>query len=322
VTKSFLQTENYLDPDVAYLLGMITGRGTFSEAGDDRRLVIDFPYASLMARGIDTRYDQRTHLQIAVGEIRERLQELIEANVETRIESDRCSFVMRFIRNNMTWRNLRLICEGWSTYRESLVPQRILEAPEDIKREFARGLSDVCGFVRASNQYYDGTHRLYVQIPAQNWALPIQVCRLFQVDLGVPAHCIQWNHPNTRIPNQLEQRLSPREHQVKIFAPGFLNVGFHVGYKQEILEELAASPDNSHHITPCNPNPEAHRIRTKPQHPEENSELISETIRGRHFDAYWQICTALGCRQQQPIDPAQARLFDREEGEIAEDTED
>ena len=322
MTKRLLQAENYLDPDVAYLLGMITGRGSFSETGDDRRLVIDFPYASLMAHAIEKHYDQKTHLQIAVNQIRERIQELVEAALTTHVETDRCSFIMRFMRNNMTWRNLRMITEGQASYRQSTVPERILKAPQDIQREFVRGLADVCGFARAANNYF-GTHRVYIQIPAQNWTLPTSLCHLLQVCLDVPVHCIQWNHPNTRIPNRPKEKLTPREHQVKIFAAAFLNIGFYVAYKQEILEELAASKDNRAGLHACNPNPEAHRRLTKPNHPEENSQLIAEEIRGRHFDSYWQICSALGCQQYQPVDLNQPRMFaEDEEGDIGQEAED
>ena len=38
------QQVDYLDPDVAYLVGMIVGRGSFQQERDIRRLTIRFPY--------------------------------------------------------------------------------------------------------------------------------------------------------------------------------------------------------------------------------------------------------------------------------------
>jgi len=35
---------DYIDTDVAYLVGMIVARGAFHQDGDVRRLVIQFPY--------------------------------------------------------------------------------------------------------------------------------------------------------------------------------------------------------------------------------------------------------------------------------------
>jgi len=61
VTKRLFACENYLDPDVAYLLGMIVGRGSFTDDDDDRRLVIEFPHSALRAKGIEKAYDQNIY---------------------------------------------------------------------------------------------------------------------------------------------------------------------------------------------------------------------------------------------------------------------
>lgn len=306
MTKKYLANENYLDPDVAYLLGMIVGRGSFTESRGNRRLIIDFPYHALKARGINTTFTQQVHLQLAVNQIRDRIQQLVEAAFDIDTTRTNVRFIMRFMYNSMTWRNLRFITERFQSYRSSTVPRRLFDAPADMQREFVRGLADVCGFVRASNNYH-GQHRVYIQIPAQNWRLPISLCYLLQFHLNVPVQMIQWNHPNTRIPNRLNTRLTTREHQVKIFADAFRSIGFCVDYKQDILDELAGYNEANYGTTRrnCNPNPGVHRITRKPRHPEENCDLIPRRIRGRHFDAYWQICRELGCQQYRPIDADQ-----------------
>ena len=35
---------DYIDADVAYLLGLITARGTISEVGGSRQIRLEFPY--------------------------------------------------------------------------------------------------------------------------------------------------------------------------------------------------------------------------------------------------------------------------------------
>ena len=320
-TKGFLPSENYLDPDVAYLLGMMAGRGSLTEQGDNRRLVIEFPFRALRARGLSCSFDQRTHVQLAVGQIRDRIENLIDADFSTDTTDTNCRFILRFLRPTLTWRNLKYVTDGWRTFRGSTVPDRIYDAPLNYKKEFVRGIADVCGFVRASNHYRDGRHRVYLEIPAENWRLPIALCRLLQVDLDVPVQCIQWNHPNTRIPKATSAKLTKREHQVKVFAEAFLPIGFHVDYKQQILEELAAANSECNTPNRCNPNPEAHRTRRKPHHPEEQCRLIPKRLRGTHFDAYWQICLEMGCKQFCPIDPDQGELWD-DPLEPAEDAED
>ena len=46
----------------------------------------------------------------------------------------------------------------------------------------------------------------------------------------------------------------------------------------------------------CNPNPEIRRIKKKPKHPSQKSKILPAKLR-KHFDAYWEICLALGCDQ-------------------------
>ena len=39
------------------------------------------------------------------------------------------------------------------------------------------------------------------------------------------------------------------------------------------------------------------RMKERLCHPEEISEKLPQELRGKHFDAYWQICLELGCTQ-------------------------
>ena len=41
---SLIEDIDYIDADVAYLLGLITARGKISEDSDVRRIIIEFPY--------------------------------------------------------------------------------------------------------------------------------------------------------------------------------------------------------------------------------------------------------------------------------------
>jgi Rieske Fe-S protein len=49
------------------------------------------------------------------------------------------------------------------------------------------------------------------------------------------------------------------------------------------------------------PNPLAqHRVKGKVKHKDEKSKSLPLALRGKHFDAYFQICKALGCTQGTP----------------------
>ena len=292
-------TENYLDPDVAYLLGLITIRGELYESQGDKRIIIQFPFKSLIAEGIKIHVDQRDQLDMAVNRIRDRLQELVESHIDVERGGNEIVFSMRFLRNSLVWRNIRYMLGTKRSFREFEIPRSILEAPDDvIKIEFLRGVADAGGFVRQSNYYLNGKNRVYIEVNNRNWKLPTQLCRLMQVDLDVPVQIIQWGHPNVRQPHKKEGTAWAKEHQVKIFVEEFAKIGFYVPYKEKILKELVKADRKVGGKKPpkCNPNPEIRRIKKKPKHPGEKSNIVPKKLR-KHFNAYWQICLALGCDQ-------------------------
>ena len=292
-------TENYLDPDVAYLLGLITIRGELYESQGDKRIIIQFPFKSLIAEGIKIHVDQRDQLDMAVNRIRDRLQELVESPIDVERGEKEIVFSMRFLRNSLMWRNIRYMLGTKRSFREFEIPRSILEAPDDvIKIEFLRGVADAGGFVRQSNYYLNGKNRVYIEVNNRNWKLPTQLCRLMQVDLDVPVQIIQWGHPNVRQPHKKEGTAWAKEHQVKIFVEEFAKIGFYVPYKEKILKELVEADRKVGGKKPpkCNPNPEIRRIKKKPEHPGEKSNIVPKKLR-KHFNAYWQICLALGCDQ-------------------------
>ena len=257
-------TENYLDPDVAYLLGLIAIRGELYESQGDKRIVIHFPFKSLVAQGITIHVDQRDQLDMAVNRIRDRLQELVEGHIDVERTGSDVVFSIRFLRNSLLWRNTKYMFGERLSYREFEIPESVLNAThESIKIEFLRGVADAAGFVRRSNHYFDGRNRVYIEVNNRNWKLPIQLCRLMQVDLGVPVQMIQWGHPNVRQPNQRKGSAWAKEHQVKVFVESFSKIGFYVTYKQRILEELVASDHARAAKSPerCNPNPRVRQVR-------------------------------------------------------------
>jgi hypothetical protein len=276
--------ENYLDPDVAYFLGLVVARGRLQE-DIDRRVVIKFPYSNLIVEGVKTRFDQETQLRLGTAAIRDRLDELLEADVQIIREKGSVTILIRFLRNSIAWRNLRLHTQGKNDH------------------------------IRQSNNFYGKKRRVYIEIPNQNWILPIQLCRLLQVNLSVPVQLIQWGHPNTREPKQLKKGATwAREHQLKIFAESFEPIGFHLEYKQKILAEFIEDDRKNFpgEMRFCNPNPSIRRINKKPKHPEEKSSRLPLAAR-KHFDCYWQICTALGCEQRKEVSGADKFSFMDEE---------
>ena len=300
-------TENYLDPDVAYLLGLIAIRGTLYENPGDKRIVIEFPFKSLVVERAGVSVNQQQQLQIAAGEIRDRLYELLETDISVSRSPSSIEFTIRFLRNSMAWRNIGYLLRGKRSYAEFEVPKAVMESPEQvIQIEFVRGVADAGGFIRDSNRYLDGRRRVYIEVNNRNWIFPIQLCALLQQHLGIPVQTIQWGHPNVRQSRVPEGSAWAKEHQVKIFAEAFQRVGFHVSYKQEILQEFAQEDlQRGCQLPPkCNPNPNIRRVERKPRHTGEKSTLLPKGLQKKHFDSYWQICLAMGCRQcVERVDP-------------------
>lgn len=286
---------DYLDVDVAYVIGLIVGRGTISTSGGVRQITIEFPYSSLEARGISSSFDVDTVTELGVTRIRERLEELLGANVRVAQRQKARDLVIRFPSETMSWRNILAITGGSTSYAHFQVPPVFFEpdVPRDLKREFVRGYADVAGNVRPSNLYVDGRHRVRLDILnyATNWQVPVQLCALLQEHLGVAVQLITWGHPN------LGRKF--REHQLNIFATEFLRVGFSLEHKQTILAELAEADVQSGRAGECRPCPGRRQLGDrKPADPEEdNAAKLDTRLVGQHYDAYWQICRAVGCNR-------------------------
>ena len=307
---AIITVDDYLDPDVAYLLGLITARGQFYVDGDIRRLVINFPFRLFQAKPPENsklRFDIPTEMRLCLDDVRNRINELLEVNVSIVPSKFNTQLLAVFTKNTMAWRNLTTLLAHKSSYEEFEVPAIIFEVPRDIQLEYVRGFSDASATPTNSDYAQFGGdspkfHRIVLQVNHKNWRLPVQVCRLLQVRLAIPVQHILWGHPNLRDP-QGKGKQWAKEHRMRIYAEDFTPVGFHFPFKQKILEEMAkinelhgGSPSR-----PCNPLAR-HTIRKKRRHKDEKSKELPEVLRGKHFNAYFQICQAMGCMQGNPSD--------------------
>ena len=302
--------ENFLDTDTAYLLGLITIRGRLIETGGDHRIVIAFPSKNLLAVGVKLKFDQKKHLRLGANQVRDRLGELLGADIQVKESGKDVQLVVRFLGNTMTWRNVSHHFGTAKAFTDFSVPKAIIDAPQDLKIEFMRGVADAGGFIRESNNYMGLKRRVYLEVNNRNWTLPIQLCWILQRGLDVPVQLVQWGHPNTRTPGVPKTHSWAKEHQVKVFAEHFAKVGFYIDYKQQILEEFVKADQELGGKLPqfCNPNPALRKVLRKPRHPDERSDYLPGAIRGKHFNSYWRICLALGC--EQCVEAPQQELFE------------
>lgn len=312
--------QNYMDPDWAYFLGLLVARGEISK--DYRKIVIDFPKGSLIAEGLSgNKYNKDVELRLAVGDIEKRLYRLLGQTVDAHNAEGSIQLKIEFPTNSMACRNLQLHLKGKRSYREFEIPAEIFEAGLPEQKEFVRGFCDLAASIRKSNADQTKRHRIYIDILNPNWRLPIQLCALLQERLKVPVANILWGHPNLR-ESKVRKRGTTwaREHQIRIFADAFEPIGFYIGYKNKILKELAEANRRKGVSAArlCNPHPRVKgKTERKPVHPEENNIKIPAAIRGKHFNAYWQICVGMGCKQARKPDPNQAEMFNLGQDEKA-----
>ena len=229
---------DYIDPDVAYLLGLIVARGEFSESGGVRRIKIEFPFKNLEVVGVKKKILQRDKILISLRKVRDRINELTDVNIKE-VETERSVFlIMETMKNTIFWRNLRTLLSGKTTYYEFNIPNVIFKLDDIIKKEFIRGFADVAGSARFANRNRWGKCRVYLDVLNPNWYLPIQLCHLLQDHLKIPVDTIAWGHPNIRDPNLNEynegrRNAWTREHQIKIFAEDFEKIGFYMEHKHK-----------------------------------------------------------------------------------------
>jgi len=173
---------NYLDPDWAYFVGMVVARGTLSESAGVRQITINFPHSGLEARGINLKVDQETSIRLGLNDIRLRLSDLLDTEVETRGAEGTIDLVIRFMHNALSWRMLLRVTEGQLSFRGFQIPSIFLDSdtPEDLKREFIRGFADVAGNIRYANRYVDGRNRVRLDVlnSPQNWRVAVDLCQV------------------------------------------------------------------------------------------------------------------------------------------------
>lgn len=211
---SLIEDLDYIDADVAYLLGLITARGRISESGEIKQVLIEFPYRSLEVDGISGTFNTNTSIRLGLQRIQERVLELTGADVSITNGENSVNLVLRFLRNTMMWRNILMHTQHHTGYEHFQVPTIFFSQniPNDWKREYIRGVADVAGNIRRSNRYVDGSNRVRLDVLnyPTNWDMPVQLCTLLEEHLTIPIQLITWGHPN--------MKRNFREHQINIFA--------------------------------------------------------------------------------------------------------
>jgi len=307
---------DYLDEDVAYFLGMIVARGTINETGSIKQLIIEFPYGYIETENVK----DRNSLLVSIDSVMDRVSELTEGSVRKIQKENSADIIIEFSRRTILWRDVQMLLHGYRNYNEFEIPEQIFKSPTSIQKEFIRGFSDVGAKVRLSNAYYNNQHRVYIDVLNSNWKLPIQICKLLQDYIGIPVQLITWGHPNIRDSGldrykNGDKYFWKKEHQIKVFAEDFEEIGFYIKHKQDAFIEFVQENKKLDRVSRfCEP--PKRETKNKPLHPMESAEEIPIAIRNNHYNSYWQICCDLGCERCK-----RQRTINRDECEKVEDEE-
>lgn len=275
---------DYLDEDVAYLLGLLVARGELSGHSGVYRMIIRFPKSYLP--------DTNREIRLGMEKIRERILNVVGGDAQTLDAGGNWETSIALSRNTMAWRNVSMLLDSKTDFQHFRIPDVLFEpsTPAQYKREFICGFADAAGNIREANRDRAGRHRVYLDILnfPTNWHLSVELCLLLQLHLDVPVPNILWGHPN------LNRQW--REHQVRVYAEDFLKVGFYFPFKQALLEKLAEENRKQFPSAEKGCPGQRRPVGKKPRSEEEgNADRLPPQLIGKHFNNYWRICRALGC---------------------------
>lgn len=287
-----------MNPQMAYLLGMILGNGEIQRNSNKTTITIEIPHKNLKDdQGLET----SVYVNCSLVNIRTIIEPLIGHDMP--ITSMRTSTRISFCKNNedYTMREiLRLIGSGVHHSNMVMHPELFLMTTDE-KKELLRGIADVTGYIRKSNIAFgqDGAHRVYIEVPG-NWQMVIDIANMLK-SLDIPVQTIDFGHPNFRdssltMYNEGKPNYWKKEHQLKIWANEFLPIGFNILHKGRALEEFVneqiscGKDKNSHKFYWEKPI----RVRIKPIHPRESDESLPPVIRGKHFNSWTELASVLG----------------------------
>ena len=309
--------------ELAYLIGMIAGKGQIIRHHNDTDVIIEIPHKNLTIEGMDAKLSVKASLD----DIRNHVESLIGTRLQSTQTANKT--ILRFSKNNEDFliREINRHFSRLRSWKDFRIPQDIFDSPNDIKNVFMIGLADVTAHIRRSNLAFgiSFNHRAYIEFPV-NWYMVVDIGNLLY-DLGVPIHTIDWGHPNMRDPqmqkyNEGKKEFWAKEHQIKIFADEFERVGFRIEHKMRALKKLADinrdewDKDVSKKISKAKTEEQKEKRRArlgridishhkfywetktvnkpKPCHPMESSDRIPSAIRGQPFNAWKELCEAFG----------------------------
>ena len=222
-----------LTPELAYFLGLITGRGSFEVS--KKIIVLEFPYAKplegipycpscneIMKGFTDKKctnhgkqkpvfrigpFDQQFETESAIKKIVIPILQKITHNIPLMSHATTTHGGKTFVsiefkeeQNIFDWIVEQF--DPYTNYNSFEIPQIVHDLKLDLKKEYVSGIMDTAGFPKWANfspamfsKEKKDRARMYFQF-VRNWKLPVQFCNLLETEMDIPIDTIRWGHPN------------------------------------------------------------------------------------------------------------------------------
>jgi hypothetical protein len=233
VSHAYITADDYMDADVAYLLGMLFGRGQLIEAGDVRRAVITLDIRRKLPKlppGKSVSMDLELENERALNAARRRINELLDANVDIApIREGQTTLSAVFVKQTIAWRDLKILCSNGVDRSNFLLPSVFFEFGQEIHKEFLRGFADVAVMPSWADNAYGRTARIAFPVVHANKRFANQLVKLLKNVKASPQ----------LLPGTAAKRGSKKEHRIRLSADDYEPVGFCFQHKQTLLKVLA-----------------------------------------------------------------------------------
>lgn len=255
---------------------------------------------------IQNTYDQVSETKASIhNTIIPFLQEELNFKVSVMANPSITLLILDFDTKSNEWNDLTELLGNQFHFHNGNLPEQVSTYEMELKIEFINGLLDSSGFCNAGGWLprkglaSEIRQRIYFQV-VRNWKLAVEIDNFLRSEFDIPIQTIDWGHPNIRDANLVEAQAGKssahsREHQLKVYPEYLKQFKFRISSKQKILQELL-----QHNIEAGFTNredwfPPKKITSFKPHHPDEQNPRMVLPVR-KHFDAFWQINLALGCK--------------------------
>jgi hypothetical protein len=255
---------------------------------------------------VQNTYDQVTETKESINKtIIPFLKEGLDFEVSVMANLSITLLILDFNTSAKSWIELTDLLGTQFHFHFGHIPKKVLSYEKKLQIEFVNGLLDTSGFCNSGGWLprkglnSEIRQRVYFQV-VRNWSLTVEIDNFLRSQFEIPIQTIDWGHPNIRDANLVDVQSGKtsafaREHQLKVYPEYLKQFKFRISSKQKMFQELLEHNVYGGFAGKEDWFPPKKIKAFKPYHPDEQNARMALSVR-KHFDAFWQINLALGCK--------------------------